>query len=116
MGGARFFDKIAAIETYPYLKNILNMKVSHVLMINKTVNFLQNSVVLEWLRKYKMGNPLVLLGDLALSLVSEGCKRWFYLYLHDEITIATNFIYAEPPTVAGQGKTQELPRTFRAFA
>lgn len=111
MGGARFFDRIAAVQTYPYFKNILNLKISHILMINTTIDYLQNNVVLDWLKKYKLGfilkyafvlyklvksgNPLALLSDFAFSLASEGCKRWFYLYLHDEITIEANFIYEE---------------------
>ena len=111
MGGARFFDRIAAVQTYPYFKNVLNLKIAHVLMINTTIDYLQNNVVLDWFKKYKLGfilryafvlykmvkagNPIALLSDFAFSLVSEGCKRWFYLYLHDEITIEANFVYGE---------------------
>lgn len=109
MGVVRFSEKIAAIRTYPYLHKLLDIRVSHLLMVKDTADSLINSQTLAWIKKYKlayffkyafmlfkvvkMGNPLLLFQDFALTLAGEGCKRWFYLYLHDEITVETNSIY-----------------------
>ena len=109
MGGVRFSEKIAAIQTYPFLNKVLDLKISHVLMVKDTADFLRSSQVLAWVRKYKLtyiykyalllfkvakrGNPALLFKDFAITLVGEGVKRWLYLYLHDKITVEANFIY-----------------------
>ena len=109
-----FFENIAAIGTYPFFKKLLNLRVTHVLMAKDTVNFLKNSQVLSWVRKYKLTyifkyssllhkmvekkHPGLIFKDFAIILVGEGCKRWFYLYLNDRITIETNALYLRSRT------------------
>jgi hypothetical protein len=109
IGGARFSEKIAAIQNFPFLNKLLDLKVSHAMMVKDTAEYISNSQGLAWVRKYKLtyifkysfllfrvvrrGNPALLFQDFALTLASEGGKRWFYLYLHEKITIEANSVY-----------------------
>jgi len=109
MGGARFSEKIAAIQNFPFLNKLLDLKVSHAMMVKDTAEYISNNQGLAWVRKYKLtyifkysfllfrvvrrGNPALLFQDFAVTLASEGCKRWFYLYLHEKITIEANSVY-----------------------
>lgn len=116
MGGVRFAEKIATIQTYPFLNKLLDLRVAHVLMAKDTADFLMDSQFLAWVRKYKLtyilkyssllfkvvrrGHPALLFRDFAFTLVGEGCKRWFYLYLHDKVAVEANLIYQETRTVS----------------
>ena len=109
IGGAQFSEKIAAIQTFPFLNKLLDLRVAHVMMVKDTADFLTNSQSLNWIRKYKLtyifkysfllfrvvkrGNPALLFQDFALTLAGEGGKRWFFLYLHEKITIEAHAIY-----------------------
>lgn len=111
MGGVRFSEKIAAVQTNPFLNKLLDLRLTHVLMVKDTADFLMNSQVLAWVRKYKLtyiikyaillfkvvrkGHPALLFRDFALTLAGEACKRWFYLYLHEKTTIESNYVYQE---------------------
>ena len=81
------------------------------MMVKDTADYLSNSQGLAWVRKYKLtyifkysfllfrvvkkGNPALLFQDFAVTLASEGSKRWLYLYLHDRITIETHSVYKD---------------------
>ena len=107
--GLHFFDQIAAIRTYPFLNKALDLRITHILVAKDTANFLMNSQVLAWVRKHKLTHifrysillfkvvgkkhPALLFKDFAFTLVGEGCKRWFYLYLLDGVALETNILY-----------------------
>lgn len=110
--GLHFFDQIAAIGTYPFLNKALDLRITHILVAKDTANFLMNSEVLAWVRKHKLihifrysmllfkvvekKHPALLFKDFAFTLIGEGCKRWFYLYLLDGVTLETNILYRKP--------------------
>ena len=78
-------------------------------MAKDTADFLANNHVLSWVRRHKLTyifkyslllfkvvekkHPALLFKDFVFTLAGEGCKRWFYLYLHDKITLETNALY-----------------------
>ena len=113
--GARFSEQIAAIQTYPFLNKVLDLRIKHALIAKDTTDFLENNQVLSWVKKYKLNyifkyslllfktverkHPAFLFKDFAFTLVGEGCKRWFYLYLHDRITLETNILYRNSQTL-----------------
>ena len=113
--GARFSEQIAAIQTYPFLNKVLDLRIKHALIAKDTTDFLENNQVLSWIKKYKLNyifkyslllfktverkHPAFLFKDFAFTLVGEGCKRWFYLYLHDRITLETNILYRNSQTL-----------------
>jgi hypothetical protein len=107
--GLYLSEQIAAIQNYPFVNKILDLRVSHALMTKDATSFLMNSQVLFWVNKHKLGyifkyslllfkviqkkHPALLFKDFAFTLAGEGCKRWLYLYLHDRITEETNMLY-----------------------
>ena len=109
--GVYFAEQIATIQTYPFLNKILDLRIAHALMTKDTADFLTNNQVLAWVNKHKLTyifkyslllfkaiqrkHPALLFKDFAFTLAGEGCKRWFYLYLHDRITIEINALYRE---------------------
>lgn len=114
ISGVQFFEQIAAIKTFPFLEKFLELRVTHALMAKDTFNFLMNNQVLAWVRKYKLTHifkyssllfkvvrkkhPALLFKDFAFTLASEGCKRWFYLYLNDRIALEANILYLRSRT------------------
>ena len=113
--GARFSEQIAAIQTYPFLNKVLDLRIKHALIAKDTTDFLENNQVLSWIKKYKLNyifkyslllfktverkHPAFLFKDFAFTLVGEGCKRWFYLYLHDRITLETDILYRKSQAI-----------------
>ena len=107
--GVYFAEQIATIQTYPFLNKILDLRIKHALTTKDTADFLTNSQVLAWVSKHKLTyifkyslllfkaiqrkHPALLFKDFAFTLAGEGCKRWFYLYLHDKITVEINALY-----------------------
>ena len=116
--GARFSEQIAAIQTYPFLNKVLDLRIKHALIAKDTTDFLENNQVLSWVKKYKLNyifkyslllfktverkHPAFLFKDFAFTLVGEGCKRWFYLYLHDRITLETDSVYRKSHVASTQ--------------
>ena len=114
--GARFSEQIAAIQTYPFLNKVLDLRIKHALIAKDTTDFLENNQVLSWVKKYKLNyifkyslllfktverkHPAFLFKDFAFTLVGEGCKRWFYLYLHDRITLETDILYRKSRAIS----------------
>jgi hypothetical protein len=110
--GLRLSGQIVAIKTYPFIKTILGLKVSHLLMTKDATDFLTNNQVFSWVKKYEFGyilkyssilfkvfqkkHPAILFKDFAFTLAGEGCKRLFYLYLHYKITAETNILFHNP--------------------
>ena len=114
--GARFSEQIAAIQTYPFLNKVLDLRIKHALIAKDTTDFLENNQVLSWVKKHKLTyifkyslllfkvvekkHPALLFKDFAFTLAGEGCKRWFYLYLHERITLEANVLYRKSQAAA----------------
>lgn len=101
MGFARFAEWIHAIQTKPVLNKLLDLRVSHLLRVKDSAQFLRGTEIWSWLQKYQLHravkwsrllykivlkrHPGILFKEFAFALAKEGGKRWVYLYLHDKI-------------------------------
>ncbi len=109
MGVSRLSDQVAAIRHKPVLNKLLNIRVSHIMLAKDAMDFLRESELGVWLKKYPVGrfvkisrllyqtvqkkHPGVLFKDFALFVVKESAKRWLYIYLHDKIAVEANHAY-----------------------
>lgn len=109
MGVSRLSDQVASIRDKPVLNKLLNIRVSHILLAKDAMDFLRESELGVWLKKYPVGrfvkysrllyqtvqkkHPGVLFKDFALFVVKESGKRWLYIYLHDKIAVEANHAY-----------------------
>ena len=109
MGVSRLSDQVASIRHKPVLNKLLNIRVSHLLLAKEAMDFLRESELGVWLKKYPVGrfvkvsrllyqtvqkrHPGVLFKDFALFLAKEAAKRWAYIYLHDKIAVEANHAY-----------------------
>jgi hypothetical protein len=111
MSGVRFSETLAAIQNYPFVNRLLELRVTHILMVKDTADFLKDNQFLSWVKKYKLNyifkyayllfqvvkraNPGLLFKDFAMTLAGEGFKRWFFLHLHEKIAVEANLIYRD---------------------
>jgi len=109
MGVSRLSDQVASIRDKPVLNKLLNIRVCHIMLAKDAMDFLQESELGVWLKKYPVGrfvkisrllyqtvqkkHPGVLFKDFALFVVKESAKRWLYVYLHDKIALEANHAY-----------------------
>ncbi len=109
MGISRLSDQVASIRHQPVLNKLLKIRVSHILLAKDAMDFLRESELGVWLKKYPVGrfmkysrllyqtvqkkHPGVLFKDFALFAVKEAAKRWLYIYLHDKIAVEANHAY-----------------------
>lgn len=109
MGVSRLSDQIASIRDKPVLNKLLNIRVSHIMLAKDAMDFLRESELGAWLKKYPVGrfvkvsrllyqtvqkkHPGVLFKDFALFVVKESGKRWLYIYLHGKIAVEANHAY-----------------------
>ena len=109
MGVSRLSDQVASIRDKPVLNKLLNIRVCHIMLAKDAMDFLQESELGVWLKKYPVGrfvkisrllyqtvqkkHPGVLFKDFALFVVKESAKRWLYIYLHDKIALEANHAY-----------------------
>jgi hypothetical protein len=114
MGVSRLSEQVAAIRDQPVLNKLLNIRVSHIMLAKDAMDFLRESELGSWLKKYPVGrfvkisrllyqtvrkkHPGVLFKDFALFLAKETSKRWLYVYLHDKIALEANHAYKESLT------------------
>ncbi len=100
---------MASIRHKPVLNKLLNIRVSHLLLAKDALDFLRESELGSWLKKYPVGrfvkfsrllhqtvqkrHPGVLFKDFALFLGKEAIKRWLYIYLHDKIAVEAIHAY-----------------------
>ncbi len=108
-GSARLAEEISEIRDKPLISKLLDLRVSHLLMMKDAADYLQDSEFLQWIKKYKLHqvlrfsnllfqtirkkHPGLLFKDFAFTLVKEGGKRWVYVYLHDRIAVEANHIF-----------------------
>jgi len=109
MGVSRLADQVASIRDQPVLNKLLNIRVSHIMLAKDAMDFLRESELGVWLKKYPVGrfvkisrllyqtvrkkHPGVLFKDFALFVAKEAAKRWLYIYLHDKIALEANHAY-----------------------
>ena len=108
---ARFAGQIVEVQSKPLVGKILNLRLSHLLLVKDTSDWILANPFYEWMKKYRVGQavkystllykafkksqPGILFKDFAWTLAREAGKRWFSLYLHDKIAAEANFIYGE---------------------
>jgi hypothetical protein len=111
MSGVRFLETLAAIQNYPFVHRLLDLRVTHILLVKDTANFLKDNQFLSWVKKRKMNyvfkysyllfqvvrkaNPGLLFKDFAVTLAGEGFKRWFFLHLHEKIVVEAHMVYQD---------------------
>jgi hypothetical protein len=111
MAVSRLSDEVASIRDQPVLNKLLGVRVSHLLLAKDTMDFVRESELGAWLKKYPVGrflkvsrllyqtvqkkHPGFLFKDFAFFLVKEAGKRWVYVYLHDRIALEANHAYKE---------------------
>lgn len=111
MGVSRLSDQVASIRDQPVLNKLLNIRVSHIMLAKDAMDFLRESELGVWLKKYPVGrfvkishllyqtvrkkHPGVLFKDFALFVAKETVKRWLYIYLHNKIALEANHAYKE---------------------
>lgn len=109
LGAARLTEEISQIRNKPVLNKLLDLRVSHILMMKDAADYLRDSEFLGWIRKYQLHHvfrfsnllyqilrkkhPGILFKDFAFTLVKESGKRWVWVYLHDKIAVEANHIY-----------------------
>lgn len=109
MGVSRLSDQVASIRDKPALNKLLNLRVSHIMLAKDAMDFLRESELGVWLKKYPVGrfvkisrllyqtvqkkHPGVLFKDFALFVVKETAKRWLFIFLHDKIALEANHAY-----------------------
>ena len=109
MSGVRFLETLAAIQNYPFVHRLLDLRVTHILLVKDTANFLKDNQFLSWVKKRKLNyvfkysyllfqvvkkaNPGLLFKDFAVTLAGEGFKRWFFLHLHEKIVVEAHMVY-----------------------
>ena len=95
-GSARLAEEISEIRDKPLISKLLDLRVSHLLMMKDASDYLQDSAFLQWIKKYQLHqvlrfsnllyqtirrkHPGLLFKDFAFTLVKEGGKRWVYVY------------------------------------
>ena len=111
MAVSRLSDEVASIRNKPVLNKLLGIRVSHILLAKDAMDFVRESELGAWLKKYPIGrfvkisrmvyqtvqkkHPGVLFKDFAFFLVKEAGKRWLIIYLHDKIALEANHAYKE---------------------
>lgn len=111
MAVSRLSDEVASIRDQPVLNKLLGVRVSHLLLAKDAMDFVRESELGGWLKKYPVGrflkvsrllyktvqkkHPGFLFKDFAFYLVKEAGKRWIYVYLHNRIALESNHAYQE---------------------
>ena len=110
-GTARLAEEISEIRNKALISKLLDLRVSHLLMMKDAADYLQDNEFLQWIKKYQLHqvlrfsnllyqvirrkHPGILFKDFAFTLVKEGGKRWVYVYLHDRIAVEANHIFKQ---------------------
>lgn len=119
MSVVRFSETLVAIQNYPFVNRLLDLRITHILLVKDTADFLKDSQFLSWVKRYKLNyvfryayllfqvvrkaHPGLLFKDFAITLAGEGFKRWFFLHLHEKIAVEANLIYQGNQTIHESG-------------
>ena len=106
---ADYLEWIGQLSQKPVLNKMLGLRLSHLKGAKEVAIPFADSKLFEWAKKYQVGRaakwsktifktlqkkqPGILFRDVALGVVKEGGKRWFFLILHDKIAEETNNLY-----------------------
>jgi len=109
LGFSRFAEQVVELNSKPGVKQMLRLRLSHVMKVKDAADWALENQWLEMARKYKMGtavkysallykvfkkgHPGLLIKDAALVLAREAGKRWLWLYLHDKIAAEADWVY-----------------------
>ncbi|MGP0629744.1 hypothetical protein ACTRW9_08550 [Nitrospina sp. 32_T5] len=109
---ARFAEQVAALREQPVLSKLLDLRLSHMLRMKDTTDWILESQIFNLLRKYKVGtavkystliykafrrgHPGILFRDFAFTIAQEGLKRWLMVYLHGKLAVQAHWIYRTP--------------------
>ncbi|NIQ01120.1 MAG: hypothetical protein GWO19_11715 [Nitrospinaceae bacterium] len=110
-GGARLAEQVAGVRDTPVLHRVLDLRLSHLLRLKGSADFLLDSPVWSWVRKYQVTrvvklsrllyqvvrrkHPGILFKDFALGITKEVGKRWGAVTLHDKVALEAHRIYTE---------------------
>ncbi|CCQ89980.1 hypothetical protein NITGR_20015 [Nitrospina gracilis 3/211] len=126
LGLARFAEQVAALREQPVLSKLLDLRLSHMLRMKDTSDWILESQIFNLLRKYKVGtavkystliykafrrgHPGILFRDFAFTIAQEGLKRWLMVYLHGKLAVQVHWIYrnrAAAPAASSPFQTEE---------
>lgn len=112
---ARFAEQVARLRDQPVLNKLLDLRLSHLLRMKDTTDWILESQIFNLVRKYKVGtavkystliykafrrgHPGILFRDFAFTIAQEGLKRWLMVYLHGKLAVQAHFIYREKASV-----------------
>jgi hypothetical protein len=117
---SRLLEMASSLEKRPEIRKILNFRIAQAVELKERADSIMELPIIEWLRKYNMGkaakvaklafqtiknrHPGFILKDLLTTLLMEGVKRWFYIYLFDKIAEESCKLYDEIPEGSSNGK------------
>ena len=109
IGFSRFAEDIVKLNTKPVVKQMLRLRLSHLMKVKDAADWATANQWIEKARKYKVGtavkysallykvikrgHPGLLLKDAALLLTQEAGKRWLWIYFHDKIAVEADWVY-----------------------
>ncbi|CAI2717451.1 hypothetical protein [Nitrospina watsonii] len=111
---SRFAEQIVQLQDQAVLSKLLDMRLSHLLRMKDTTDWVLESQIFNLVRKYKVGtavkystliykafrrgHPGILFRDFAFTVAQEGLKRWLMVTLHGKLALQAHFIYRTPST------------------
>ncbi len=117
---SRLLEAASSLEKRPEIKKILNFRISQAVELKKRADSILELPIVEWLKKYNLGkaakvaklafqtiksrHPGFILKDLLTTLLIEGSKRWFYIFLFDKIAKESCKLYGESPKSSSKQK------------
>jgi hypothetical protein len=110
---SRLLEIASSLENRPEIRKILNFRIAQAVELKEKADSIIDLPIVEWLRKYNLGraakfaklafktiknrHPGFILKDLLTTLLIEGVKRWFYVYLFDKVAEESCKLYDEIP-------------------
>lgn len=120
---SRLLEMASSLEKRSETRKILNFRIAQAVELKERADSIMELPIMEWLRKYNLGkaakvaklafqtiknrHPGFILKDLLTTILMEGVKRWFYIYLFDKIAEESSKLYEEIPE--GASNVKEIP-------
>ena len=115
VGVARLSDTLAGIQNKSGWNKLLDIRVSHLLLVKDATDYLKDSEIYNWMQKMQLHriakcshliykvirkkHPAALFQDVVFTLVKEGGKRWMVVAIHDKIAVEADAAYKESETL-----------------
>lgn len=109
----RMADQFVSLRDQPVFKKILDLRLSHIMKVKDSADFILENQLFQFASKYKVGtavkysslvykafkkgHPGILFKDFAFVLAREGVKRWLAVYVHNKIAVEANRVYSNDP-------------------